>query len=71
MGRRSVDIDCENSSIVELRIFVTIYMHCRSLTLHNIITLMNSLSFFAREFKDIYNFSVFEEYVKNIIIGSF
>jgi hypothetical protein len=48
---------------------MAIYMHCRSLTLPNIVTLMNSLSFFSQEFKEIYHFSVFEMYVKNQIIG--
>jgi hypothetical protein len=70
MARRSVDIECKDSSIAELRTFVTIYMHCRSLTLPNIVTLMNSLSFFAQEFKGIYQFSVFQMCVKNLIIGS-
>lgn len=70
MGRRGVDIECKDSSIVELRTFMAIYMHCRSLTLPNIVTIMNSLSFFAREFKGIYHFSAFEMYVKYLIIGS-
>lgn len=42
-------------------------MHCKSLTLSNIIPIMNSLSFFSEDFKQLYHYHIFEQYVHDLI----
>lgn len=63
LARREIFVDCKNSLIAEIAAAVAIYMHCKSLTISNLSSLMNTLSFFSEEFKDIYSYSTFHSYV--------
>lgn len=47
LARREIVVDCKNSLIAELVAAVGIYMHCKSLTISNLSTVMNTLSFFS------------------------
>lgn len=47
LARRETVVDCKKSLIVELVAAAAIYMHCKSLTISNLSTLMNTLSFFS------------------------
>lgn len=67
LARREIVVDCGNSLIAGLVAAVGIYMHCKSLTISNLSTLMNTLSFFSEEFKDIYSYSTFRQYVGSFL----
>lgn len=70
MARREVAVDSSNSLIAELLAAVAVYMHCRSLTIGNLSSLMNTLSFFSEEFKEIYSYPTFRRYVSSHLFGS-
>lgn len=59
LSKRELRIDIHNSSIVCLRLFIAIYMHCKSLTMPNIASLMNSQSYFSEELRKLYNYQLF------------
>lgn len=70
LARREIVVDCKNSLIAELVAPAAIYMHCKSLTISNLSTLMNTLSFFSEEFKDVYCYSTFHKYVGCYFYGN-
>ncbi len=62
LARREIVIYCNNKETIPLKVIIVIYMHCKSLTINNIATIMNTLSFFSEEFKEIYHYRLFHEH---------
>lgn len=56
---RMLGVQCKDSQLVVFKVLTGIYMHCRSLTLPNIVALMKKTSFFSEEFRQIYDYSAF------------
>lgn len=66
-SNRLTCIDGLNSSMLVFRVFTAIYMHCHSLFLNNIESIMKRTAYFSKEFKEIYHFNSFEKYISLLI----